>query len=556
MNINDDEGLEKEADIMGAKAANYEANSSEAVESKSFNSNSETQLKLNPIQRVPAPGVIVEPTELKQNVEDGGLDGPMPSKRFGSSHTGPKWKPGQIIPNVDFDITSRGYYKTEYDGKVAWLDMTKTIDKNLTQGNVEFEQESGADITFDMIEKGSDLVDGIAGGVENTWLKGIDGKGGINSDLKKGSGKAEVGENGKFGDLINKDAEIETAKNASDFAAGSLGALSNLWGMKKAAVDFYKDPSWKAFGEGAESLVSGVANGAKVVDGMAKALGYDKGTVKDGDTENNIGSDIVGKYTGAINDGVSSVKNAFIGFTGLWKLYNSPSNTKGKDALVSAKNITKAALDAAKVAKSAYDIIGKGTPSSLIKTIPGLSIAVSAINLIIRFADAWQAGDVKNDMADKSDTLRPKVSDSLGDTDEKSVNVFREDRRGIWPSYKTYYRIQPEILPAIDDAYAAGKLANTNQVDESTREGASVKDSKETFDAKVEALRLNKDAADSNMSESSRLENEAFALLEADNGLVTDKYTALHNQWQLALAKQEALDNKVSAASQEKETAN
>ena len=556
MAVNDNVELEKEADSMGATAANYEANISEAFESKSLNSNSEIQLKLNPIQREYAPGIIVEPTELKQNAHIENADGPMPSKTFGSSHTGPKWKPGQIIPEVDFNIKSKGYYKTKYDGDDTWLDMTKVIKENLTLGGLENDDDSDADNAFARIGDTSDLVDGVAGGIENTWLKGVDGAGGIKSNLLKGSGEAEGGANGKFGDLKNKNTKVESVKNAGDFASGSLGALSSLWGMKNAAVDFYKDPGWKAFGEGAESLVSGVANGAKAVDGMAKALGHEKGTVKDGDTENNIGSDIVGKYTGAINDGVSSVKNAFIGFTGLWKLYNSPSNTKGKDALVSAKNITKAALDAAKVAKSAYDIIGKGIPTSLITTIPGLSIAVSAINLIIRFADAWQAGDVKNDMAEKSDRLRPIVSKSLGDADEKSANVFREDIRGIWPSYKTYYRIQPEILPAIDDAYAAGKTANTNQADESTAEAALVKNSKETFDAKVEALRANEDAKDSNTLESSKLENEAFSLLKANNGLVTDEYTSLHSQWQKALDKQEALDKQAAAASKEKETAN
>jgi hypothetical protein len=503
MAVNDNAGLEKEADVMGATAANYEANISEAVESKSLNSNSETQLKLNPIQRVEVPGVIVEPTELKQNVNKDGIDGPMSSKTFRSSHTGPKWKPGQIIPKVDFDKESRGYYKTMYDGEVTWLDMTKAIDKNLTPGDVEFEQESGEDIAFDRIEEGSDLVDGIAGGIEKTWLKDDNDKG-----------------------------DIETAKNVSDFAAGSLGTLSNLWGMKNAAVDFYKDPGWKAFGEGAESLVSGVANGAKAVDGMAKALGYEKGTVKDGDTENNIGSDIVGKYTGAISDGVSSVKNAFIGFTGLWKLYNSPSNTKGKDALVSAKNITKAALDAAKVAQSAYDIIGKGIPSSLIHTIPGLSIAVSAINLIIRFADAWQAGDVKNDMAEKSDRLRPIVSNSLGDADEKSVNVFREDIRGIWPSYKTYYRIQPEIVPAIDEAYETG-AAKLGHTDVAADANHFVKDARAEFDAKVLAATDQKGKATKAKGVADEWVDYA-AKIQESHGLDSKEYRTAYKGWQVA----------------------
>lgn len=555
--INDDPVLEQEADIMGAKANNFKPTAASGIQNKSLPTQNNIQLKSLVIQRAAENAIVVDGTSLKKNEPKDGTDTPMGGKVFGSSSVGPKWKTGQIVPNVDFSTAVNGYYKVDYDGGVAWLSMTSAIRQgDLNNSTVAYEEENGLDQVSDRIGDVSDLADLGSGGLENTWLKGVDGKGGIDSDLKKGSGEAEGGSLGKFGDLKDKDAGIETAKNATDFASGSLGTLSSLWGMKTAAQDFYKEPSWKAAAEGVESLVGGVANSAKAVDGMAKALGYEKGSVKDGDTENNIGSDIVAKYTGAISDGVSSVKNAFLGFVGLWKLYSSPSNTKGKDALVSTYQITKSALSAVKVAKSAYDIIGKGTPAGLITAIPGLSIAVSAINLIIRFADAWQAGGVKNSMEDKSEGLRPLLARSLGEAaDDKSENIFRTERRGVFPAYKSYYRTYPNILSTVISAHSEGVNARDNQADESTSEGIQIKDAKSLFDAKVLALTSSTAAADSNKSETSRLLAEAWKVHESHGGNSSTEYKAIYEKWKAASDKQEELDKSAAEAGTEKSAA-
>ena len=539
--VNDDAGLEKEADIMGAKAITNKVSSNKKVNAESDSSSYGIQLKALIIQRAPVDALIVESTRLKKNENVDNVDKPKAKQRFGSSYFGDKLKPGKVFPDVDFEAVSDGFYQTKFDGQVAWLDMTKTINKELTNQSVgALEAPDGV---ADDFADSSDLIGGVTDGIENTWLKGVHGEGGINSDLKKGSGATKKGADDKFGDLANTDKGIATAKESAGFAASSLGTIGSLWGMKTAAQDYYKEPSWKAFAEGTESLGGAVTNSVGAVDSMAKALGNKDGAGK---------SDIVGKYTGAINDGVSSVKNAFTGFTGLWKLYNSPSNSKGKDALVSTMQITKAALDAAKVAKSAYDIIGNGIPSSLIDTIPGLSITVSAINLIIRFADAWQAGDIKNEMGEKSRVLRNKVALSLGEVNSRSENIFREETRGIWPSYKPYYRIQPGVLPAIDKAYEAGTTAGAKQDDASTSEGLKINKSKEAFNLKVEKLDKNKSAADSNSSETSLLENKTFDLLKSNNGLITKEYTLLYEQWKIALGKQDNLDNSVSKSQNDK----
>lgn len=143
-----------------------------------------------------------------------------------------------------------------------------------------------------------------------------------------------------------------------------------------------------------------------------------------------------------------------MGIVGLYKLFKSKSDEKGKDALVTLKDLANAAAAGAKVAKSAYDIIGQGLPMAVVYAVPGLSIAVSAINLLIRLWDAFSAGSTKTEMIGQADPLRIGVATNLGEqapTEEtvETSKVFDKDRRGTFPAYKTYYRTKQAVRDAI-----------------------------------------------------------------------------------------------------------
>ncbi len=470
------------------------------------------QLKSPVIQRAPIKGIVTVDTKL---VEDSG-NKPKKGGLMSSNTIGKTLKTGTEL-QVDFDVKKENHYQVE--AGVSWVPVTKVIDyNNLQSQGPDFEAEGG-----ELAGDTSGYLDDVSDNLEGGYLKENDGTG-MYDDKE---------------DLSESNLKIQDSKNRMDFASGTLKGFQGLYGMYQAYKSFGEETELlkkaQAFGEGLESASAVVSGSSKAVDGMSKALGNEDGTSKDG---NGVGSDIMGKFTGTIDDSIGALKNSFLAFMGVYNLFTNESNQKGYDALVTTKQMTQAALSAAKVAKGTYDIIGKGIPMELMNTIPGLGIAVSAINLIIRFADAWQAGDDGNLMETKSKNLKVDVLAQLWLTEGTQNLAFREDKRGTFPIYTTYYRIIPTVLKDIDKAYEEGKKVETKIGDITTPEGLQVKNSKDEFDAKVQALNDSETAVASADSESSQIENETFELLKSNNGLVTPEYTALYNKWKVAQEKQ------------------
>ena len=240
------------------------------------------------------------------------------------------------------------------------------------------------------------------------------------------------------------------AKSGFDIASGVGDGLTGLFGMIASAKELISgnQDKWESL-ESGFGFVSSAAKGAsgvnKVVDNIAHRTGSEAGAGESG---------TAGKYLGAIADGLGAVKDTALGVIGLYKLFKVKSDSKAKDALAVGKSFTSAALSAAKVAKNAYDIIGNGIPMALIYTIPALSIAVSAINVIIRLADSFSAGDMKAEMEGLANTDRGLVAASLGESEPTeatvdSSEVFFGDRRGTFPHYKTYFRTKKEVRAAV-----------------------------------------------------------------------------------------------------------
>ena len=512
VNVNDDSALEKEADTLGEKALGNQTENSSLEIKPQFDS---------VLQRVESEALITQKTKLKK--DEGG--NPMPSKKFGSSTIGKYLQAGTFHKNVDFDVSRTSgkttYYKTTTDdGTAAWLNAERTIPKDFL---------SGADPEFNPENMGADhlggtggVLDNVAVGIENTYLKGVDG------NKLAGAMTAKDGDdrsNGAWGDYNKPNSKVALAKDSLDVASGSIGLMSNLWSMKTATVDFAESPSFEKFAQGGEQFIAGLANTSKIVDASAKAGGMSDG----------IGvSDKFGKYTGGIDSGVASLKNAFLGVAGLFKLYNSPSNEKGKEALVSFKQITQSALDAAKVAKTVYDIIGKGIPPALMTTIPAISLAVSAISCIIRLADSLQAAGFKEKMKTQSSALRTELAAefSLAPKDRK---LFREERRGILPKYHTYYRVDPanKVEDTLTAAFDAGNNADFDQSLGSARERGKIKRSKQEFDRQVQKVQNKELKVENAKTRTADASKETAIFLETKD--VADQgYRALWTKWKMA----------------------
>ncbi|MFK8186366.1 MAG: DUF4157 domain-containing protein [Phormidesmis sp.] len=235
-------------------------------------------------------------------------------------------------------------------------------------------------------------------------------------------------------------AKDSVAVPSTGIAAGAGDTLAGVLGMVASARQISgMEVSWNNLEAGygfIESTSKSAAGTASIVDSIAKTAG-----AKDG-----VGKSAEGaSYAGAIASGLSSVKDAASGLIGIYRLFKSQSDQKKKDALVTLKQFTAAASNAASVAKNAYSIIGNAVPIGLIYTVPALSIGVSAIHLLIRTWDALKSGSMKSVFAAKADGLRATIAATFGQADVTSPNIFDKDRRGTFPAYKTYFRTKAAI---------------------------------------------------------------------------------------------------------------
>ncbi|MBN9392714.1 MAG: hypothetical protein J0I20_32085 [Chloroflexi bacterium] len=385
------------------------------------------------IQRAYEPALVTEVAHL--HGEKGG------KVNTGSSGSvGPKLKAGTSI-EVDKSITLQGdgadWIKGKTGATEGYIRPGKYFIKSLVNVPATF-GDSESD-TVGSISENSEKV----GGVSDTVGSGIE-----MGDIKSKQGgvwKDTRGDNSPM-------AKTETAKSGMDIGAGAMSTFSGIFGMIGSAKAVLNETDgWKRLEGGfgfAESLVKTGSGIEKIVDSIAKASGSKSGVGK---------SDVAGKFLSAIGDGLSAVKSSAMGLISLYKLYKSQSSEKPKEALATFKMFTEAASSAAKVAKSAYDIIGNGIPMSVVYAVPGLSIGVSAINILIRLWDAITAGKTKEKMKGNADPLRVRLATDLGvappdpDADHPA---FDKDRRGTFPAYKTYYRTKKVVkdgLRAVKD---------------------------------------------------------------------------------------------------------
>lgn len=554
VNINDDAALEKEADTLGERALGSQTENSSLEIKPQFDS---------VLQRAEKKALITQKTKLKQDLNGS----PMPDKKmFGSSTIGEYLQVGTFHNNVDFAVTKVAsgttYYKTHIaDGPdTAWLNAERTIPKSVMGGGPPDPDFDPENMGADALDSISGAIDNAAEGIESTWLKGVAEKKsswGIvdgNATVKeKADGTKEDRTNGAWGDFNKPNAGLALAKDSLDVASGTIGVMSNIWKMGAAAKDFSQSPSIDKFAEGGEQFIAGLANTSKLIDASAKAGGMGGG----------IGvSDAFGKVTGGIDSGVASVKSAFLGIAGLFKLYNSPSNDqKGKDALVSFKHITESALSAAKVAKTVYDIIGKGIPPALITTIPAISLAVSAISCIIRISDALQAANSKEEMKTKSLLLRDALASEFGASSADLEKLFRKEKRGIAPKYHNYYRVDPKFKlgKTLPDAFEAGNNADSlteeknNEIIHAaghdnlrfkSKRNRSVLDPKAQFDKSVLREQVKEIAAGKAKTRADAAAKKCHDfLIENDGGLNTPEYIRLYDQWEIQVKWQNRFES-------------
>lgn len=397
------------------------------------------------VQRTPSIQAAFEDAYLNDTAQLHNID-PQSGKDKGTISGGKKFKTGDLIKaDSAQSLGSGAWLSAQAGGKMGYVRATKVVFKS------SLAAPSDPSFETDKAEQGQEIADRVGGGTDSV-------AGGLEQSFLKEA------QNGRLQDRDDSQQSHGSTKTGFDIAAGTGDTLTGLFGMVASAskiVGSENKLSWDNLEAGygfVESLGKSTSGATKIVDSIAKASGAKDGVGK---------SDVAGKITGAIADGLGAVKNAALGIIGIYRLFKSQSSEKGKDALVTLKNLTDAAGSAAKVAKSAYDIIGNGIPMSIIYAVPALSIGVSAINLLIRLWDAFVAGKTKGTMSDESTSWRIAIANALGDPvpTEDTVStskLFDPDRRGTFPNYKTYFRTKKGVREAIKQIVAVAQERSNN----------------------------------------------------------------------------------------------
>ncbi len=368
------------------------------------------------IQAAMQEGYATEVAQL-HNVDEKGVD-------KGTIAGGSKTKVGDgIKADPDDQKGSGAWIKSEFKGKNGYLRRTKVFLFSDVKNPQKPAMEDNEPEAFKAVyENASSSLDNVSQGLEKAKL-------------------------------------ANTAKGGLDLYAGEIDGLVGLMAMAKTGKNICDSKDkWNTLKETGSFVESGVAKSAsgfsKMIDSGAKLLGH----------ENGVGaSGMAANVTSTIADGLGSLKSAALGVIGLYKIYVAQSADRPKLAAETFKNLCESAASAAKVAKTTYDIMGKAIPGGLAYTIPGLSIAVAAINLLMRLSDALVAGSTSQDMSKEADTLRPEVATNLGvenPTLEAPGKGFDLDRRGTFPSYKTYFRVKGAIRNAIATIYGIADEAS------------------------------------------------------------------------------------------------
>ena len=411
--LNDNAGLEKEADVMGAKASENDVINSSL---QSMNSASESVSQLKEIKGKTAFN------DLFRTTADA------------SSQEGKKI-PAETIITFNPEENKNNFYKSKLEDDTPGFVAAENVIPDEEKG-ISGAAEAEALGSFNDATLGS--VDLAAGKMEKDTLKekyvGHDGKMVI-GDKYNEDGKQKTDLEKSKGDDAK---QVEKEKGAMDSAVGIGSSIVGFVGMIQGIKGMLKaGPTWEGAmaGEGfLESSAGAVGGIAKTIDSVDKA----------GGGAGNAVADTTSKVTEGITGGLTALKNTAEGFYKLWHAAGETGDLEeGVDGVTS---LFKAAKSCAEVAKTVYDIIGEGIPVSLLTTIPAISIVISFLDIFMRAADFY--GGAKN--SDAMDTTAQELYDKFtGEYGGKLL--FRKYKAGTWGFRKTYIRPNEEVITSLNN---------------------------------------------------------------------------------------------------------
>lgn len=198
------------------------------------------------------------------------------------------------------------------------------------------------------------------------------------------------------------------AANEIDVAAGSgesVLAFFNVYKAYKLITDPSNDEKWLARIEMAQAVSSVGAGAAKLTD---KSSSLDKGGESVGKASE-ASSGLAG-----ITDAFGGVKAAFTATAGLIELMNNSKEYSTVEQREMAFDVLRNAVEAARSAVSSarnfLDMAGSTVTASMIQTVPGLGLALSAADVAVRIYDIAAARVQSANMQSRAAKLQKDVN--------------------------------------------------------------------------------------------------------------------------------------------------
>ncbi len=495
VNINDDAGLEKEADVMGAKALQMKnKNRTVGGDSVVTKNSSVTQL-LEGDGSPPDPKSTDDKsyTVLEAHRFKNDADGKPESDHLfrGSSRDEEVVQAGIEVTLVR-DKEVDGFFLVKHGAKELWAERDKIIKsdvwKQFSVGQpLDIDEYGGAEAAEDVLDVSQSALDSTSSLMDGAFLRGVE----VRGDDKKGT----------WGYKSDLDSSQERAVNATGAAASGLAIFSDIINIKNALTDG-KIKNTGSYIDIMASATDLVANTANVIDAAAKAsqkegetsgIGGESLLGKGGKDSASTGSNDAAMVAGAINEGMQMVKNAYLGWKAVKSMYDG-RELNAKDSAKALNHSAKAAQSGIKIAKEAYSIINGAVPLDIMSSIPAIGIVINFVSLFIEYGEYNEISGEQDAMADS--TVKEKVildeQFSTADTvvPDESKGVYRSELRGNLGFRTEYTRVRPKLIKDLN--------ASNNAIN---KEGGDFSGYSEKQHKLDESIKQNQDKLETNQKE-------------------------------------------------------
>ena len=510
VNINDDAGLEKEADVMGAKALQMKnKNRTVGGDSVVTKNSSVTQL-LKGDGSPPDPKstfdnlqnlvisddksyTVLEAHRFKN--DDGGK--PESDHLFSGSSRDEEVVQAGIKVTLLGDKEVDGFLFVEvllkHGTKKLWAERDKIIKSDVWKHfGLDIDEYGGAEAAEDVLDISQSALDSTSSLMDGAFLRGVE----VRGDDKKGT----------WGYKSDIDSSQERAVNATGAAASGLAIFSDIINIKNALTDG-KIKNTGSYIDIMASATDLVANAANVIDAAAKAsqkegetsgIGGESLLGKGGKDSASTGSNDAAMVAGAINEGMQMVKNAYLGWKAVKSMYDG-RELNAKDSAKALNHSAKAAQSGIKIAKEAYSIINGAVPLDIMSSIPAIGIVINFVSLFIEYGEYNEISGEQDAMADSTvkekEILDKQFSKDDTVNSDESKGVYRSELRGNLGFRTEYTRVRPKLIKDLN--------ASNNAIN---KEGGDFSGYSEKQHELDESIKQNQDKLEANQNKKTNQE--------------------------------------------------